>query len=417
MLEGQSGTTSAVFKVTLSNPSTTTVTVSFNAAGGTATPGSTNPPADFNPAAGTVTFFAGDVEETVTVTVLGDTAVEPNETFVVRLASPAGGTILKDTGNGVILDDDSAPTLPGVAFLAIVSDGIAAGSGRNRLEWLNPVTATATGIRIRKKQTTLPTDCAFPADENDGSNVANLAFGGSGSAQSFADTGLNLGDAYCYSVFVEHTSPNFSSAGSAQGRPFDAVSGKTRWKYFTALGATTVAAPTVGTDGVLVPSNDHFVHAMARGDTGGPWPSGWKPANLGSPAQARSAIVPLAAGSRAFYSTFDGWVHAIDAKTGAILWETQIGTPPQPEAGGAPAGIFTAFGGAWDYILVGTRQPTNNRFYALDPATGAVIDAFPGGPGDPVGEMGAVTGMAAVDYAPVRSTSGPPREPRTRCGA
>ena len=138
---------------------------------------------------------------------------------------------------------------------------------------------------------------------------------------------------------------------------------------------------------------------MARGTTGGPWPASWKPANLGSPAQTRSPIVPFPGGSRAFFSTLDGWVHAIDAKTGAILWETQIGTAAQTGAGGAPAGIFTAFGGAWDYVLVGTRQSANNRFYALDPATGAVIDSFPDGPGDPVGELGAVTGMAAVDYA------------------
>ena len=245
----------------------------------------------------------------------------------MNLSSPAGGTILKGTGNGVILDDDSAPTRPGVAFLAVVSDGgSASNSGRNRLEWLNPVTTTATHVLISQNKSTLPTACTYPANAGDGSSVANLLFGGSGTTQSYSDQNLDLGNAYCYSVFIEYPSSNFSSGANAQGRPFDAVSGKTRWKYFTALGATTVAAPTVGTDGVLVPSNDNFVHAMARGDTGGPWPSSWKPANLGSPAQARSPIVPLAGGSRAFYSTFDGWVHAIDAKTGAILWETQIGT-------------------------------------------------------------------------------------------
>jgi len=400
VLEGSpTGTTPAVFLVTLSNASSTTVTVTFDAAGVSATPGSTNPPADFNPATGTVTFLAGDVEEPITITVLADSTVEPDETFVVNLSAPVGGTILKGVGNGVILNDDPAPTFPGVSFLAVVSDGgNTAGSGRNRLEWLNPVTTTATGIRIRKYQTTLPTPCTYPVNENDGSGVANVAFGGSGTTQSHSDTGLDLGDAYCYSVFVEHTSPTFSGGASAHGQPFDAVSGKTRWKYFTGLGATTVAPPTVGSDGVLVPSNDNLVHAMVRGAAGGAWPTSWKPANLGSPAQARSPIVPFAGGSRAFFSTLDGWVHAVDAKTGAVLWETQIGTAAQTGAGGAPAGIFTAFGGAWDYILVGTRQSANNRFYALDPATGAVIDSFPGGAGDPVGEMGAVTGMASVDY-------------------
>jgi len=395
VLEGSpSGTTPAVFRVTLSNPSSTPVTVTFNAAGGTATPGSVLP-ADFNPATGTVTFLAGDVEETVTVTVLADPTVEANETFFVNLTSPSGGTILKGIGNGVILNDDSSTSFPGVSSLVVVSDGSTAGnSGRNRLYWVNPVTTTATRIRIQRKDSTLPTTCPFPSSEGDGTTVADLAFGGSGTTQSHPDVGLDLNDAYCYAVFVEYPSSNFSGGAHAEGRPFDAVSQKTRWKYYT--GITTVAAPTVGSDGVLLPSNDNYVHAMVRGDAGGGWPASWKPANLGSPAQARSPIVPFTGGSRAFYSTLDGWVHAIDAKTGAVLWETRIGT----EAGGAPAGIFTAFGGAWDYILVGTRQAANNLFYALDPTTGAVIDSFPSAAELAlVGEIGAVTGMAAVDYA------------------
>ncbi len=355
VLEGSSsGPTPAVFLVTLSNPSSAIVTVNFNAAPGTATIGSVSP-ADLNPAGGTLTFNPGVVELPVTVNVLHDTNVEANETFFVNLSSPlpAGVTILKGTGNGVILNDDPAPTFPGVAFLTVVSDGgSTANSGRNRLEWLNPVTTTATQVRIRQNKSTLPTACTYPANAGDGSGVANPPFGGSGTTQSYSDTGLDLGDAYCYSVFIEYPSSNFSSGANAQGRPFNAVSGKTRWKYFTGLGATTVAPPTVGQDGVLVPSNDNFVHGMTRGTGGGPWPTAWKPADLGSPAQSRSPIVPFAGGSRAFYSTLDGWVHAIDAKTGAILWQTQIGSV----AGAAPAGIFVAYGGAWDYILVGTRQ-------------------------------------------------------------
>ena len=49
---------------------------------------------------------------------------------------------------------------------------------------------------------------------------------------------------------------------------------------------------------------------------------------------------------------------------------------------------------------MGTRQASNNRFYALDPGNGAVIDYYPKA-GDPLGlsALGAVTGMATVDYA------------------
>ena len=400
VLEGSpSGTTPADFAVTLSNPSASTVTVNYNVTAGTATPGSVSP-ADYMATAGTVTFTAGQVSQTVTVTVLRDTNVEPDETFFVNLSAPVGGTILKATGNGVILNDDPAPSLPGVTVFTVASDGgTTAGSGRNRLEWVNPVTTVATGIRIRQSVTTLPTACTYPATVNDGSGVVNLAFGGSGTTQSYTDSNLNLGDDYCYSVFVEYPGPAYSVGASAQGKPFNAVSGKIRWKYFTGLGATTVAPPTVGQDGVLVPSNDFLVHAMTRGAAGGNWPAAWKPANLGSPAQARSPIVPFAGGSRAFYATQDGWVHALDAKTGAMLWETRLETNAGPAAAGAaPAGIFAAFGGAWDYLLVGTAESDDNRFYALDPASGAVLDYYPR-VGDTQSGLGAILGMAAVDYA------------------
>jgi outer membrane protein assembly factor BamB len=104
--------------------------------------------------------------------------------------------------------------------------------------------------------------------------------------------------------------------------------------------------------------------------------------------------VPLAVGPRVFYGTQDGWVQAIDAKTGAKIWETQIGSA----GGAAPAGIFTAFGGAWDYLLVGTAEADNNRFYALDPVSGAVVDYFPKA-ADLNSGVGAILGMASVDYA------------------
>ena len=401
VVEGSpSGTTPAVFLVTLSNPSSTAVTVTYNAAPGTATIGSVSPD-DLNPAGGTLNFAPGVVELPVTVNVIRDTIVEGDETFFVNLSSPAGATILKGTGNGLILNDDPAPSFPGVAFLAVISDG-GVTIGRNRLQWLNPVTATAIGIRLRYTSATLPASCSPPANSGDGTSLADLPFGGSGVKGSYEHAGLTVGDVYCYAAFVEYPSANFSSGAAAQGRPFNSSTGKTRWKYYTGLGATTVAPPTVGTDGVLVPSNDNLVHGLTRGagPSGGTWPTDWKPANLGSQAQARSPIVPFAGGSRAFYSTLDGWVHAVDAKTGAILWETRISTAPQTGAGGAPAGIFTAFGGAWNYILVGTRQLSNNKFYALDPMSGAVLDSFPSATELAlVGEMGAVTGMAAVDYA------------------
>jgi outer membrane protein assembly factor BamB len=103
--------------------------------------------------------------------------------------------------------------------------------------------------------------------------------------------------------------------------------------------------------------------------------------------------VPLPGGSRAFIATQDGRIHAVDTANGNLLWSTLL-----PEVTtGAPAGIFTAYGGSYDYVLVGTSAPTNNHIYALDPGTGAVIDAFPGA-ADGVSNVGPIVGTASVDY-------------------
>ena len=106
--EGNSGTTTAAFTVTLSAASPQTVTVNYATANGTATAGS-----DYVAQTGTLSFTAGQTSKTISVTVNGDTTVEPNETFFVNLSSPSGATIADAQGQGTITNDDSAalPTL------------------------------------------------------------------------------------------------------------------------------------------------------------------------------------------------------------------------------------------------------------------------------------------------------------------
>jgi hypothetical protein len=102
--EGNSGTVSATFNVTLSPVSAGTVTVNFATADGTATAGS-----DYAANSGVLTFNPGDSVQTITVVVNGDTTPEPNETFFVNLTAPAGATILDGQGQGTITNDDGAP--------------------------------------------------------------------------------------------------------------------------------------------------------------------------------------------------------------------------------------------------------------------------------------------------------------------
>jgi len=99
--EGNTGTTSAVFTVTLSTASSQTVTVNYATADGKATAGS-----DYTATAGTLTFTPGTTSQTITVAVLGDTVKESTETFYVNLSNATNATIASGRGRGSILDDD-----------------------------------------------------------------------------------------------------------------------------------------------------------------------------------------------------------------------------------------------------------------------------------------------------------------------
>src|SRR4029450_9717487 len=82
--EGNSGTRSLAFTVTLSAAATAPVSVAYATSNGTATGGS-----DYTAASGSVTFAAGETSKVVNVTVSGDTAVEGNETVTLTLSSPS----------------------------------------------------------------------------------------------------------------------------------------------------------------------------------------------------------------------------------------------------------------------------------------------------------------------------------------
>lgn len=104
--EGQAGTTVAGLPVTLSSPSSNTVTVQFQTSNGTATQ-----PGDYQSASGMLTFNPFQTSHVAPVTIVGDQALEANETFSVTLSSPSNATIQDGVGIVTISDDDALPTL------------------------------------------------------------------------------------------------------------------------------------------------------------------------------------------------------------------------------------------------------------------------------------------------------------------
>ena len=124
--EGNSGTQVATFTVTRSG-GTAAFNVNYATADGTATAGS-----DYvaQPTS-TLSFAAGDLTKTVSVTINGDTTVEPDETFSVNLSGATnGGTITKSQGTGTIVNDDAAA---GVGSISINDVSITEGNSGTKV--------------------------------------------------------------------------------------------------------------------------------------------------------------------------------------------------------------------------------------------------------------------------------------------
>jgi hypothetical protein len=99
--EGNAGTRTSTFTVTLSAPSAQPVTVQYATASGTATAGG-----DYQDRSGILSIPAGKTTGTITVPVIGDRVPEPNETFFVNLSGATNATVSDGQAVGTISDDE-----------------------------------------------------------------------------------------------------------------------------------------------------------------------------------------------------------------------------------------------------------------------------------------------------------------------
>lgn len=116
IVEGDSGQRNMVFTVSLTapdnpgklHPSQVPVSVDFATVDGTARSGG-----DYLTRAGRLTFQPGQTSQKVTIPIVGDTRVEPTESFEVRLKNAVNGRIADSAGTGTIVDNDiSLPVVP-----------------------------------------------------------------------------------------------------------------------------------------------------------------------------------------------------------------------------------------------------------------------------------------------------------------
>ncbi len=111
--EGNSGSKAFTFTVTRADNTTGSNNVNWAVTGTGTFPANA---ADFVGGvlpSGVVSFAPGESSKVITVNVLGDTTIEPNENFTVTLSNPTNGATLgtPSTATATIVDDDSVPFL------------------------------------------------------------------------------------------------------------------------------------------------------------------------------------------------------------------------------------------------------------------------------------------------------------------
>jgi len=139
--EGNTGTTTLAFTVSLSAPSGKAITVDYTTANGTGTAGT-----DYTAISTmTLTFAIGETSKTVNVTISGDIGYEPDENFYINLTAPTNSSISDAQGIGTIANDDADPTVT----LSVNNANIAENAG------VATVTATLSAASTKDVTVTL----------------------------------------------------------------------------------------------------------------------------------------------------------------------------------------------------------------------------------------------------------------------
>ncbi len=156
--EGTGGTTTLTFTVSLTNPSSQAVSVSFTSANGTATT-----PADYSvTTTSPLTFNPGVITQTIAVDIVPDAFDENNETFTVTLTGALNATLdpdLPDTiGVGTITDDDATPTV------SINDVAVTEGTGGTTTLTFTVTLSAVSGLNVSVPFTSADGTATTPAD-------------------------------------------------------------------------------------------------------------------------------------------------------------------------------------------------------------------------------------------------------------
>ena len=150
--EGTGGTTTFSVPVTLAAPSPVSVSAHFATSDGAATA-----PADYVTGSGTVAFAPGQKVKMVTVAVVADSVVEPNETFTVSLSNPVNAVLADASATVTITNDD-------VAAMSIGDVSAAEGTGGTTTVSVPVTLSTTSTLTVSVGFATSNGSATAPAD-------------------------------------------------------------------------------------------------------------------------------------------------------------------------------------------------------------------------------------------------------------
>ncbi|MBB3835947.1 uncharacterized protein YhjY with autotransporter beta-barrel domain [Xanthomonas arboricola] len=422
VIEGNSGTTTATFTVSLSTASGQTVTVNYATADGTATAGS-----DYAARSGTLSFAPGTTTQTVAISVNGDLSVEPNETYRVVLSSATNATIARATGTGTINNDDAvvviAPaSLPAATAGTAYTQNLSASGGTAPYTFALSAGALPAGVTLNASGvlsgtptasgsfnfTVSATDSGAPTTGSRAYTLVvagaavnlpatTLAPGTAGQAYSAAITPASGGIApYTYTLAAGVLPAGItvnSATGALSGTPTapgtynftltatDSTSGTP--SQGSRSYALTIAAPQVVVAPTTVPGATRgTAYSQALSASGGTAPYTYAIASGVLPAGLTLASNGTLSGTATVEGTFNFTVQATDANsfTGTQAYALTVAGPNLVlPASTLPAGTA---GQAYTAVITPATGGTAPYSYALSAGTlpaGIVLDTATGG--------------------------------------
>jgi hypothetical protein len=287
---------------------------------------------------------------------------------------------------------------------------VLSGEARNTLIWSNPT--DHNGVLVLRSTGAAPnTPPTATTRYTAGSTLGNatvLHVGELSTASRYVDTAVTNGTEYFYRVYNmddlrRYSAGNAPTSSGLRAQPQARGVGTPLWCYN--VGTSSLMQPiTEAGVGIFTSFNNSVI--ANRTTTATPATDGderWRPVQLQGTIGGRFPVVPLRGltGQYLLVGTQDGYMYALNAQTGEVLWRGENGQPLGKIQSLPVTQLYDFANAAYraarneDLVFFATRQdgdPVGNKVVALNGATGQRVWIYQ--PGD----LDMVSGGMMVDY-------------------